>query len=97
MTTGENPVSSQALLEEVYTHLKAIAQIHPANYDQDEAFACYDEILAATPDNPLAPKQPHHAPKAKRVIYLFQAGGPAQVDLFDHKPALEKFHGQDIF
>ncbi|MGB1126533.1 MAG: DUF1501 domain-containing protein [Phycisphaeraceae bacterium] len=39
----------------------------------------------------------HHAPKAKRVIYLFQSGGPAQVDLFDPKPALEKFHGQDIF
>jgi hypothetical protein len=39
----------------------------------------------------------HHTPKAKRVIYLFQAGGPAQVDLFDHKPALDKFHGKDIF
>ena len=30
----------------------------------------------------------HHAPKAKRVIYLFQAGGPSQLDLFDDKPTL---------
>ncbi len=36
-------------------------------------------------------------PRAKRVIYLFQSGGPSQVDLFDYKPALTKFHGQDIF
>ncbi len=39
----------------------------------------------------------HHPPRAKRVIYLFQSGGPSQVDLFDHKPALAKHHGQDIF
>ena len=36
-------------------------------------------------------------PRAKRVIYLFQSGGPSQIDLFDHKPALKKFHGTDIF
>nr|WP_157473102.1 DUF1501 domain-containing protein [Lentisphaera araneosa] len=36
-------------------------------------------------------------PKAKRVIYLFQSGGPSQMDLFEHKPMLNKFHGQDIF
>jgi len=39
----------------------------------------------------------HHPPRAKRVIYLFQSGGPSQVDLFDHKPALTKHHGKDIF
>ena len=39
----------------------------------------------------------HHPPAAKRVIYLFQSGGPSQLDLFDHKPALKKFHGKDIF
>lgn len=44
-----------------------------------------------------SPKDTHHTPKAKRVIYLFQAGGPAQVDLFDHKPELAKYHGKDIF
>ena len=40
---------------------------------------------------------PHHRPQAKRVIYLFQSGGPSQVDLFDYKPMLRRFHGQDIF
>ena len=39
---------------------------------------------------------PHFAPKAKRVIYLFQAGGPSQLDLFDPKPGLEKYRGQNL-
>ena len=42
----------------------------------------------------LFPKQPHFAPKAKRVIYVFQAGGPSHLDLFDYKPALVKYNGQ---
>ena len=55
--------------------------------------------MSAASSNVSEVKQslPHHAPKAKRVIYLFQAGAPSQVDLFDHKPALAKHHGQDIF
>ncbi|MCH7226792.1 DUF1501 domain-containing protein [Haloferula sp. A504] len=39
----------------------------------------------------------NYRPRARRVIYLFQSGGPSQTDLFEHKPALAKFHGQDIF
>lgn len=42
----------------------------------------------------LEPKRPHHAPRAKAVICLFQHGGPSQVDLFDPKPDLTKHHGQ---
>jgi hypothetical protein len=38
----------------------------------------------------------HFAPKAKRVIFLFQSGGPSQLDLFDYKPTLEKMHGIDL-
>src|SRR5262245_214630 len=41
--------------------------------------------------NPLAPKQPHHPPKAKSCIFLTMLGGVSQVDTFDPKPALEKF------
>jgi hypothetical protein len=44
--------------------------------------------------DPLAPKQPHHAPKAKRVIFLFMAGAPSQFELFDYKPTLAKLDGQ---
>jgi hypothetical protein len=39
---------------------------------------------------------PHFPPKAKRVIYLFQGGGPSQMDMFDYKPQLEKWHGSDL-
>lgn len=49
-----------------------------------------------THTNPLAPKQPHFAPKAKRVIYLMMAGAPSQLDLFDKKPQLQKHHGKPI-
>jgi hypothetical protein len=38
----------------------------------------------------------HHRPRAKRVIFLFQAGGPSQIDLFDHKPTLNQRHGQQL-
>lgn len=42
------------------------------------------------------PDIPHFAPKAKRVIYLFQNGAPTHVDLFDYKPRLQDLHGQPI-
>jgi Protein of unknown function (DUF1501) len=48
------------------------------------------------PVNPLAPKSPHFAPKAKSVIYLFMAGGPSQLDLFEHKPKLVELSGKPI-
>ncbi len=38
----------------------------------------------------------HFAPKAKRVIYLFMSGGPSHIDLFDHKPKLRDYHGQEL-
>jgi uncharacterized protein (DUF1501 family) len=43
-----------------------------------------------------ADAMPHFAPKAKRIIYLFMHGGPSQLDLFDHKPGLQKLHGQEL-
>ena len=44
----------------------------------------------------VARMAPHFAPKAKRIIYLFQSGGPSQLDLFDHKPALQDRNGQEL-
>ncbi len=46
--------------------------------------------------NPLAPKLPHFAAKAKSVIFLFMVGGPSQMETFDPKPALDKLHGQQM-
>ena len=48
------------------------------------------------PANPLAPRKPHFAPKAKSVIFLFMEGGPSQMDLFDPKPELQKWHGKPL-
>ncbi len=51
---------------------------------------------AAAPRDPLAPKQPHFPPTAKRVIHLFMAGAPSQLELFDHKPLLTKLEGKPL-
>ena len=51
---------------------------------------------AAMAENLLAPKQPHFPAKAKRVIHLFMAGAPSQLDLFDYKPELTKLEGQPL-
>src|SRR3954471_15423855 len=42
------------------------------------------------------PGLPHFPPKAKRVIYLFQSGGPSQMELFDFKPRLKEFQGTEL-
>jgi len=44
--------------------------------------------------NPMAPRRPHHRPRAKSVIYLFMAGGPSQLELFDYKPKLAEYDGK---
>ncbi|MCE9527064.1 MAG: DUF1501 domain-containing protein [Planctomycetales bacterium] len=53
-------------------------------------------IAGAQKPNPLAPKPPHFAPKAKRVIFLFMHGGPSQVDTFDYKPLLTRDNGKPL-
>lgn len=46
--------------------------------------------------NPGLPQFPNFAPKAKRIIYLFMAGGPSHIDTFDYKPAMRDFHGEEL-
>ena len=46
------------------------------------------------PENPMTPKQPHFPAKAKNVIFLFMAGGPSQLEMFDYKPELAKRDGE---
>jgi hypothetical protein len=45
--------------------------------------------------NPMAPRPPHFPPTAKRVIYLFMAGGPSQLEMFDYKPKLAEYDGKN--
>jgi hypothetical protein len=52
------------------------------------------DAQAKAPANPLAVRAPHFKPKAKRVIYMFMAGAPSHLELFDHKPELQKRDGQ---
>jgi hypothetical protein len=52
------------------------------------------ESPAASASDPLAPKLPHFSPKVKRVVYLFHAGAPSHLELYDHKPELSKRDGQ---
>jgi hypothetical protein len=52
-----------------------------------------DAAHAAVSSDPLAPKAPQFAPKAKNVIFLFMAGAPSHLELFDDKPQLRKFDG----
>ena len=54
------------------------------------------DAARAEADSPTAPRPPHFAPKAKRVIFLFMAGGPSQLELFDYKPKLQELDGQVI-
>lgn len=53
-------------------------------------------LAGAVGPGPGAPRPPHFAAKAKSVIFLFQEGGPSQIDLYDPKPVLRKWHGQPL-
>src|SRR4051794_7434532 len=53
------------------------------------------DLAAAASPAPRA-LQPHVAPRAKRMIYLFQSGGPSQADLFDYKPGLTAKFGEKL-
>ncbi len=62
---------------------------------------CRASDASATTDqtpvtHPLAPKPPHFPPRVKSVIYLFMAGAPSQLDLFDNKPTLAKLEGKPV-
>lgn len=52
--------------------------------------------LMAAQSNPLLARQPHHTPRAKRVVFLFMKGGPSHVDTFDPKPLLDRDHGKPL-
>jgi len=65
---------------------KLWSAVNPISRDQT--------ILDAVNSNKLG--LPHHSPKAKRIVYLFQSGGPSQLDLFDYKPKLVDLFGKDL-
>jgi hypothetical protein len=61
-----------------------------------ESFRLRAPAAAVQLPNPLSPKTPHFAPRVKRVIHLFMAGAPSQLDLFDKKPELARLEGKPL-
>lgn len=79
------PITRRALLHRLGTGLGVLGL---AGLLQD------DGLLGNEAASPFAPKAPHFAPRAKRIIHVFMNGGPSQVDTFDPKPFLAKHHGE---
>ena len=71
------------------------ALLDPARLFGGPAQAPVATVPGATPTGPIFPAT-HVVPRAKRVIYLFQSGGPSQLDLFDEKPLLRTMNGEDL-
>jgi hypothetical protein len=63
---------------------------------RDGFFSMAGAADSAAHKNPLAPKDPHFAPKAKSVIFLFMYGGPSHIDTFDYKPAMKGRDNQTV-
>jgi hypothetical protein len=86
---AERPLSRRAALRAAacgFGHLGLISLLRDAGLFAAES----------KPVSPLAPKQPHFEPKAKRVIFLFMHGGPSSVDTFDPKERLTRDHGKPL-
>lgn len=72
----------------------ALGSLLGCNNNSKSVAAHAANTLSETENQPLV--NPHFVPRAKRVIYLFQSGGPSQMELFDYKPKLYEMHGQEI-
>lgn len=75
-----------------------IGAVALASLLESDAWAGKTKSVAniASPQGQGLPELPHFAPKARRVIYLFQSGAPSHMDLFDYKPQLKAFHGSEL-
>ncbi|QDU36335.1 hypothetical protein Mal4_06200 [Maioricimonas rarisocia] len=61
-----------------------------------QALLGQESSAQAASTNPLIPQQPHHPPRARRIVFLFMKGGPSHVDTFDPKPLLDRDHGKPL-
>ena len=96
MSTESNPKSSADMLKAL-TRRHFFSQCGMGLGSVALASLMDEKVLAEPkPVNPFAPRMPHYVPRAKNVIFLFMAGGPSQLELFDWKPKLQAMHGRDI-
>ena len=91
MFSLQSPVSLQSRRQMLQTsavgfgHLALLAMLGEESRGEDQRSR-----------NPLAPQEPHYAPRAKRIVFLFMKGGPSHVDTFDPKPLLDRDHGKPL-
>ncbi len=100
---ARSPAASNDVLTQTRRHFfrntgLSLGSIALASLMQQDGLGAAESSGAAKPSfaSPLAPKPTHFPAKAKRVIFLFMAGGPSQLELFDYKPKLQELHGQVI-
>ncbi|MBX9652110.1 DUF1501 domain-containing protein [bacterium] len=88
-----SPFSNSAPFGHSLTRREALKSL-TAGFSSIALASILNGTARAEENNPFAPKPPHFTPKAKRVIFFFMNGGPSQMDTFDPKPLLNKYHGQ---
>jgi hypothetical protein len=82
-----HPLTRRAWLQQSACGFGALALQHLARAEAPTPAPLGDD---------LAPHQPHFAPRAKRIVFLFMHGGPAHMDTFDYKPLLQRDHGKPL-
>ena len=80
----------------LYSSANTIGGIALASLLQDDGVLADETSSAGSSANPLAPKPPHFPGKAKSCIFIFLAGGPSQLDMYDPKPKLTEMDGQAL-
>src|SRR6516165_12710797 len=75
---------------------REILRLSACGFGQVALMGLLSDQSRADAANPLASRQPHIAPRARRVVFLFMHGGVSHVDSFDHKPKLAEMNGQPL-
>ena len=96
MTKPRDPLCSVSRREMLHRCGLGFGMLGLAGLLADDGALCAPAAAAEGYRNPLEPKAPHFAGKAKRVIHLFMNGGPSHLDTFDPKPSLQKYAGKNL-
>ncbi len=85
------------IIENAYKNLSTRRQLLRAGSSGIGSIALHSMLAPEALASQVSEQASHFAPKAKRIIFLFMNGAPAQQDLFDYKPKLDEFHGKELF
>src|SRR4051794_38286569 len=96
LTDNRRHITRRALFGRTAVGVGTVALAHLLQQDLGGSAARAAASPVADTSARGLPGLPHFAPKAKRVIYLFQNGAPSHVDLYDYKPKLKEWHGKEI-